>query len=58
MYHAGSLENVVEVVVGLVQPGDIVLTLGAGSIGEVGPRLLDLLKVRAGRLGPEKSEGS
>ena len=58
VHHAGSLENVVEVVVGLVQPGDIVLTLGAGSIGAVGPRLLAMMKRRAGRLGPENSEGS
>ena len=57
VHHAGSLENVVEVVVGLVQPGDLVLTLGAGSIGGVGPRLLDLLKARADKLGVENSEG-
>lgn len=31
----------------LVQPGDLVLTLGAGDITTVGPRLLDLLRTTA-----------
>jgi UDP-N-acetylmuramate--alanine ligase len=34
------------IVAGLARPGDLVLTLGAGDITEVGPVLLDLLRVR------------
>ena len=36
-----------QVLAGLVQPGDIVLTMGAGNITGVGDKLLDLLKLRA-----------
>jgi UDP-N-acetylmuramate--alanine ligase len=35
----------------LAQPGDIVITLGAGSIGTVGPRLLQLLREREAEKG-------
>lgn len=39
----------------LVQPGDVVLTLGAGSITETGPALLQLLKQRSTPAGPRKA---
>jgi len=37
------LDDVPAVLVGRARPGDLVLTLGAGSITELGPRILDLL---------------
>lgn len=37
----------------LLRPGDVVLTLGAGDVTALGPRLLDLL--RAGTVGPDTS---
>lgn len=41
-----SLSDIPAAVVDLSRPGDIVITLGAGSIGGVGPRILDLLRQR------------
>jgi UDP-N-acetylmuramate--alanine ligase len=38
-----SLDDVAAELVGRAHPGDLVLTLGAGSITEVGPRVLELL---------------
>ena len=38
-----TLDDVVAVVVALARPGDAVITLGAGSIGAVGPRVLAAL---------------
>jgi len=35
----------------LAQPGDMVITLGAGTIGTVGPRLLQLLRAREAEKG-------
>jgi len=44
---ARSLDNVTAAVLRLAQPGDVVMTLGAGSIGTVPERLLDALAGRA-----------
>lgn len=41
------LEEVVPAVVGVIRPGDVVITLGAGSIGTVGARLVTALEHRA-----------
>ena len=41
-----ALADIPAAVVELSRPGDIVITLGAGSIGGVGPRILDLLRQR------------
>ena len=35
----------------LARPGDLAITLGAGSIGTVGPKLLAALSARAGHPG-------
>jgi UDP-N-acetylmuramate--alanine ligase len=43
-----DLDRVAPALAGLAGPGDLVLTLGAGSVTEVGPRLLELLSERAG----------
>jgi UDP-N-acetylmuramate--alanine ligase len=45
---ARDLGDVVNVVAGLARPGDIVLTLGAGSIGSVAPKLVDALEKSGG----------
>jgi UDP-N-acetylmuramate--alanine ligase len=39
-----SIEDVHEAVAGTLRPGDVVVTMGAGSIEGVGPRLLGLLR--------------
>ena len=41
-----SLDRLPEAVAGLARPGDLVITLGAGSIGTVGERILDMLRNR------------
>ena len=43
-----ALDRLPELLADLARPGDLVLTLGAGSITEAGPRLLDLLRSRDG----------
>jgi len=43
LHLARTIDEVVGAVVSLAQPGDAVITLGAGSIGTVGPRLLEAL---------------
>ena len=44
-----SLDRVAEAVVQIVRPGDLVITLGAGSIGGVAGRILDQLAQRRSR---------
>jgi UDP-N-acetylmuramate-alanine ligase len=39
-----SLEDVAPALAKMAQPGDVVITLGAGSIGSVPERLIELLK--------------
>lgn len=46
-------ERAATVVAGLVRPGDLVLTVGAGDVTAVGPEVLDLL---AHRTGPSTGE--
>jgi UDP-N-acetylmuramate--alanine ligase len=41
-----ALEHLPEAVAELVRPGDLVITLGAGSIGTIGERILDTLRNR------------
>jgi UDP-N-acetylmuramate--alanine ligase len=48
LHVAPSIDDVVRVVVELARRGDAVITLGAGSIGTAGPRVLDALRRRAG----------
>jgi len=48
LHLARTIDDVVAAVIGLAQPGDAVITLGAGSIGTVGPRVLDALTRREG----------
>ena len=48
LHVARTLDEVVSAVLSLAQPGDAVITLGAGSIGTVGPRVLTALGHRKG----------
>ena len=41
-----SLDDLPETVAGMTRAGDLVLTLGAGSIGTVGDRILDAIRAR------------
>lgn len=41
---AGDPRDAARMLAGVVTPGDVVLTLGAGSVTETGPALLDLLR--------------
>jgi UDP-N-acetylmuramate--alanine ligase len=43
LHLARTLDEVVSAVTSLARPGDAVITLGAGSIGTVGPRILAAL---------------
>lgn len=42
--HAGDLDAVLEAIVDRVEPGDVVITLGAGNITTLGARVLERLK--------------
>jgi UDP-N-acetylmuramate--alanine ligase len=44
---ARDLGEVIETVVGIARPGDVVLTLGAGSIGSVASKIVDALEQKA-----------
>ncbi|MBK5216021.1 MAG: UDP-N-acetylmuramate--L-alanine ligase [Propionibacteriales bacterium] len=44
----GGVEGLPERLAALIRPGDLLLTLGAGDIATVGPRVLDLLRARDG----------
>ena len=44
MHVVGALANVPAAVAALVRAGDLVITLGAGSIGTVGARVLEALR--------------
>ncbi len=43
---AASFAAAVEAVVEQVQPGDVVLTLGAGTVSQLGPQILEKLRAR------------
>jgi UDP-N-acetylmuramate--alanine ligase len=41
---AGSMEHAIEMVVGDVRSGDLVITLGAGNVWQAGDRILERLR--------------
>jgi UDP-N-acetylmuramate--alanine ligase len=47
VHYVTDFDAVPQVLVDLARPGDLVLTLGAGDVTELGPRVLDLLSGRA-----------
>ena len=53
-----EVEEMASALVGVTRPGDLVLTLGAGSIGQVGPQIVDVLKKRgpSGERSPKESD--
>ncbi len=40
----GSIENAAQIIRDRIQPGDMVITLGAGSVNKVGDQILELLR--------------
>jgi len=46
-----ALDDAPAAVAALAAPGDLVITLGAGSIGTVGPKVLAAIAARAGHAG-------
>lgn len=48
-----SLESLPETVVSVSQPGDVILTIGAGTITEAAPRILELITQRELRVSPQ-----
>lgn len=50
-----ELSEVIPTVIALVRPGDMVITLGAGSIGAVGPKLIRALTERESSLEPKEA---
>ncbi len=46
IHHAGSAEDVLEVLKRRLRPGDVVLTLGAGDVWKVGGEVLGMLRRR------------
>lgn len=47
VHHVPDLDAALAAVVGLVRPGDVVFTLGAGDVTTLGPRILDGVAGRA-----------
>ena len=54
VYDVRGLHDAVPLVVALARPGDLVLTLGAGSVGSLGERLLEGIR-KTGNDSPAKS---
>jgi UDP-N-acetylmuramate--alanine ligase len=44
--HFAAFDEVPQRLAALAQPGDLVITLGAGSITRVGPQLVELLQTQ------------
>lgn len=49
--YAPRLEEATGMVAGMLRPGDVLLTLGAGDITTAGPRILEYLEARAASVG-------
>lgn len=48
VHYAGSLDHAVDAVIDAAQPGDCILTLGAGNVWQAGDKILDRLKGKEG----------
>src|SRR5271169_5088038 len=44
--HAASFEQAIEMVTAAARPGDMILTMGAGSVSQLGPQILQRLESR------------
>ncbi|HIN10998.1 MAG TPA: UDP-N-acetylmuramate--L-alanine ligase, partial [Acidobacteria bacterium] len=51
VHQVQTLDEIVSLVADLARPGDLVLTMGAGSIGQVAGRLVEALEHKTGRGG-------
>ena len=51
VHQVQTLDEIVSLVADLARPGDLVLTLGAGSIGQVAGRLVEALECKTSRGG-------
>src|SRR5207245_6940023 len=52
--YASSFADAAKSVVALAQPGDMILTLGAGSVSQLGPVILDKLQALQLATAPQK----
>jgi UDP-N-acetylmuramate--alanine ligase len=52
--YAGTIDRAVEAVIAGVEPGDAVLTLGAGNVWQAGDRVLARLKAEPAKRGDGK----
>ena len=48
--HQPSGEELLQELLAIVQPGDVVLTLGAGNVWQLGDRLIELLRERSAKI--------
>lgn len=48
VHYIGSLESAAQTICERAQPGDIVITLGAGTVNRVGDQIVELLRSRTG----------
>jgi UDP-N-acetylmuramate--alanine ligase len=48
--YAGSFEDAAQSVAAITRSGDMILTLGAGSVSQLGPMILETLQAQAGAL--------
>jgi UDP-N-acetylmuramate--alanine ligase len=46
-HYVGSLDEGIQAVTAAVQPGDLIITLGAGSVSQAADRILDRLREAA-----------
>lgn len=53
VHHAADLDEAATALVDIARPGDVLLTLGAGTVTEVAPRVVTLLAGRAGERGTD-----
>jgi len=51
VHYIGGLEDAAETIRQHIQPGDMVITLGAGTVNRVGDQIVELLRGRAGARG-------
>ena len=48
VYFVRTLDEIIPAVLSVAQPGDAVITLGAGSIGSIPGRLIEALRAHGG----------
>jgi UDP-N-acetylmuramate--alanine ligase len=57
-YYCGSFEDAIDTVVENSEPGDVILTLGAGSVSQLGPQVVDALQARAAATANERQRAA